>query len=83
MFAKLSKKGQITLPAEVRRLLNLRPGARVRFVIEKDAARILPAEEGIESLKGAVKVDTPQDFQAARHKAMEERSREKAPRARR
>jgi len=55
----------------------------VRFVIEKNAARILPAEGGIESLKGAVKVSAPQDFKAARHKAMEERSRGKAPRARR
>ncbi len=83
MFAKISKKGQITLPAEVRKLLNLRPGARVRFVVEKDAARILPAEGGIETLKGTVKVSAPQDFKAARHKAMEERSREKSARTRR
>ncbi|MDH7579099.1 MAG: AbrB/MazE/SpoVT family DNA-binding domain-containing protein [Bacillota bacterium] len=79
MFARISKKGQITLPAEVRKLLNLRPGARVRFVIDGDAARILPAKGGIETLKGAVKVSAPQDFKAARHKAMEERSREKSP----
>lgn len=81
MFAKISKKGQITLPAEVRKLLNLSPGARVRFVIEKDSARILPVEGGIEALKGAVKVSAPQDFKAARHRAMEERSREKYTRS--
>ncbi|MEW6446518.1 MAG: AbrB/MazE/SpoVT family DNA-binding domain-containing protein [Bacillota bacterium] len=83
MFTKISKKGQITLPAEVRKLLNLRPGRRVRFIIEKDTARILPAEGGIETLKGTVKVSAPQDFKAARHKAMEERSREKSERTRR
>ncbi|RDV82049.1 AbrB/MazE/SpoVT family DNA-binding domain-containing protein [Ammonifex thiophilus] len=81
MFARLSKKGQITLPAEVRRLLKLRPGARVRFVLEENAVRLLPVEGGIESLKGAVKVDAPQDFKAVRHRAMEERSREEASRA--
>jgi len=43
-FARLSRKGQVTLPAEVRKLLNVRSGARVRFVVEKDAARILPVE---------------------------------------
>ncbi len=83
MFAKVSKKGQITLPAEVRKLLNLRPGTRIRFVVEKDAARIVPAAGGIETLKGAVKADAPQDFKTARHKAAEERSREKVARARR
>ncbi|MEW6572381.1 MAG: AbrB/MazE/SpoVT family DNA-binding domain-containing protein [Bacillota bacterium] len=83
MFAKVSRKGQITLPAEVRKVLNLRPGARVRFVVEKDAARIVPVEGGIESLRGAVKVSAPQDFKAARHQAMEERTREKGPRTRR
>lgn len=81
MFAKVSKKGQITLPAEVRRLLKLQPGARVRFVMEENAVRLLPVEGGIVSLKGAVKVDTPQDFKVARHWTMEERGREEASRA--
>jgi len=77
------QKSQIALPADVRELLNLRPGTRVRFVVEKDAARILPAEGGIETLKGAVKVSALQDFKAARHKAMDKRSREKSAHPRR
>ncbi|MCX6090107.1 MAG: AbrB/MazE/SpoVT family DNA-binding domain-containing protein [Candidatus Atribacteria bacterium] len=83
MFARVSKKGQITIPAEVRKLLNLHPGSRVQFVAEKETARILPIEGGIETFKGAVQVTEPQDFQAARHQAMEERSSEKDTRSRR
>jgi len=83
MFARVSRKGQVTLPAEMRKLLNLHPGSRVQFVVEKDTARILPVEGGIETFRGAVQVDAPQDFKSARHKAMEERSSEKVARSRR
>jgi predicted nucleic acid-binding protein len=41
---------------------------------DRDTARIVPAEGGIETLKGAVKVSAPQDFKAARHKAMVEKN---------
>lgn len=80
MFAKLSKKGQITLPAEVRKVLNLRYGARVRFVIKEDGVRIIPGDPGIESLQGTVNVPAPQDFKAARRRVMEERTREESTR---
>jgi len=77
MFAKLSKKGQVTIPADVRRQLKLRPGARVRFQVGNDSVEILPIEGGFESLKGSVKVDTKQNFKSARHKAMEKVCRER------
>lgn len=83
MFAKVSSKGQITLPAEVRKQLNIHPGVRVQFVIEKDSVRILLVEGGIETLRGAVPASEPQDFKAVRHQAMEERISEKVASSRR
>ncbi len=78
--AKISKKGQVTLPAGVRKRLGIGPGARVLFVIDNGGVRILPAGNGIESLKGSVPASGAQDFKEARHKAMEEATRERASR---
>lgn len=81
VLAKVSRKGQITLPAEVRRRFNIGHGTYVRFVIEKDGVHIIPAEKGIEALKGSVKVSGPQDLKKAREQAMKGMTRERSSRA--
>jgi len=51
--AKVTSKGQITLPKEIRTKLGLRQGDRVRFVIEDDGrVRLLPAKRDISELVG-------------------------------
>ncbi len=75
--AKISSKGQITLPASVRKRLNVKPGEYVRFVEDGEGVRILVAENGIEYLKGCVQVSEPQDFEQARRDALQERVYEK------
>lgn len=75
--AGVSKKGQVTLPAEVRKHLNIKPGAHVYFVIEDNGVRITPAGGKIDSLKGIIKAAGPQDFTAARRQAMEEMAHER------
>jgi AbrB family looped-hinge helix DNA binding protein len=53
--AKMTSKGQITLPKEIRTKLGLRQGDRVRFVIEDDGrVRLLPAKRDISELVGIV-----------------------------
>lgn len=76
----ISKKGQVTLPAEVRKHLNIKPKSHVYFVIENDGVRVIPAKEGIESLKGILSASGPQDFKKIRHRAMEEITNERASR---
>ncbi len=74
MFARVSSKGQVTIPADLRKALNIAAGSQVRFVLENEEIRILPAKEGIESLRGTIKVPEVQDFKAIRQRVMEERS---------
>lgn len=40
--ARISSKGQVTLPVELRRNLELRPGDQVMFQLEDSSARLLP-----------------------------------------
>ena len=49
----MTTKGQITVPKEVRDRLGLRPGDRVRFIVEEDGrVQMLPAKRDISELVG-------------------------------
>jgi len=51
--AKMTSKGQITVPKDVRLKLNLKPGDRVLFIVEDDGVvRLRAANKDISSLKG-------------------------------
>ncbi len=51
--ATLSSKGQITIPADVRRSLNVDAGDRIEFVqIEPGRFELVAATESVRSLKG-------------------------------
>jgi AbrB family looped-hinge helix DNA binding protein len=53
----LTIKGQVTIPAEVRRRLGLRPGDHVGFAIEGDEVRLVRKEANIEAAFGICKTD--------------------------
>ena len=51
--ARMTSKGQITVPKDVRLKLGLKPGDRVRFLVESDGrVRLLPAKRDIGELVG-------------------------------
>lgn len=50
--ATVSSKGQVVIPSAVRRKLGLGQGSILRFVVEGDAVRLLPAAGDVRSLKG-------------------------------
>ena len=52
--ATITSRGQVTIPAEVRRKLGLTRRARVTFLIEDDAVRLVPARLTLESVVGSV-----------------------------
>ena len=53
----LTTKGQVTIPADVRRRLGLRPGDQVGFIVEGDQVRVLRQESRIEAAFGICKPD--------------------------
>jgi antitoxin PrlF len=64
MYAKITSKGQITIPREVRQQLNLEKGSIVSFTVTNGHAELTPVKDDIMALRGSVPVNTPQDFDA-------------------
>jgi antitoxin PrlF len=54
--AKLTSKGQVTIPKEVRKALGLRTGDRLVFRLHQDGTAVIKAEKvSLNSLRGAVR----------------------------
>lgn len=64
MYVRVTSKGQITIPHEVRNQLNLATGALVSVVVKNDRAELIPVEDDVMALRGSVQVNDPQDFEA-------------------
>lgn len=75
MFAKVTSKGQVTIPNEVRKKLGIGKDDTVDFIIEDDEVRLVPVRT-LKDLRGAVPARGKGDF-------TEERSRAKAAVAKR
>ena len=60
MYAKMSKKGQITIPKSIRKKLNIDKDGGVLFLVEKDEVKIkgIPAGQ-VEQLAGSLKKYAP------------------------
>ena len=70
----LTQRSQVTVPAEVRRILGLKPRDHVAFEIDGDEVRLKPVKWTLESVAGSVKPlrDGPQDFDEMIRQAKEE-----------
>ena len=69
--AKITSKGQITLPKEVRKLLNVQEGNVVVFEKENDKIVIKPART-LRDFKGLLKsINTEENFDEIRKKSQE------------
>jgi len=74
--AKLSTKGQTTIPKEVRDYLGLSPGDRVLFVIREEEVLLQPVTQTLLDLRGSIKPRRrPEDFDAVRQEVKKRVSR--------
>ena len=48
-LAKVTSKGQITIPVEIRKQLNLKPGDKVLFIEENGKITLANSSEGVNS----------------------------------
>jgi AbrB family looped-hinge helix DNA binding protein len=76
--AKLSSKGQTTIPKKVRDYLRLSPGDRVLFVVREGEVLLQPVKQTLLGLRGSVRPRRrPEDFQAVRQEVKKRVSRKR------
>lgn len=72
----VTSKGQVTIPVEIRRLLEVSPGDQVLFRVAEGSVELQPASMTLEDTFGAVApLRRPEDFAALRETAIEEHAR--------
>lgn len=67
----LTRKGQTTIPAEIRRVLDLKQGDRMEWVQEGDQVRLVPAGSVTARTAGMFKTDEPPRSAASRSSSAE------------
>lgn len=71
----ITTKGQITIPADIRRHLGVDVNDRITFVIDGDAVRLQPARYSVATAYGSVEpLMRPEDFEDRIDQVKEERA---------
>lgn len=76
--AKIGRRGQTTIPREVREWTGLAEGDRVAFVRRGDEVVLVPLRETLLSKRGSVPVSERQDFERIRSAVLADRVGERA-----
>jgi AbrB family looped-hinge helix DNA binding protein len=77
ILATLTSRGQVTVPAEVRRVLGLKPNEKIAFTIDDDQVRLRPAKFTLESAyRSVTPLNRPEDFDRMIQEAMEDHADE-------
>ena len=79
----LTSKGQMTIPKEVRKALNLQPSEKVIIVVEGNQAIIQPLKGNLLDIGGSVKMterEKPIDFKKVREEVKKRVARKVATR---
>ena len=78
IVGKVGRRGQMTVPKEIRRSLNLHEGDRIAFIRRGDEVVLQPLTDTLLDLRGSVPVEEPQDFAAIRARVVQDRARKVA-----
>ena len=62
MYARMTSKGQVTIPREIRKKLKLQKGSLIAFVLKGQQAELTQVEDDVMALKGSVRVRGRQNF---------------------
>ena len=76
MLAKVSARGQITIPKPIRQALAIKPGDSVLLIKEGNDLRIRPIHKTMFDLKGTLTLEEPMTFAEMRQKAKEHVARQ-------
>lgn len=75
---KIGRRGQITLPKEVRRKIHVEEGDQIAFIIDGGQVLIKPITQTLLDLRGSVSVSAEQDFDAVRKYVIAEQARRRS-----
>lgn len=78
--SSITSKGQVTIPADIRRLLGVAPHDKIAFVIDADQVRIAPATSVVARTAGILGSDHPKGTPAEEAVAAELAMAEEAAR---
>jgi AbrB family looped-hinge helix DNA binding protein len=79
----ITAKGQITIPADIRRHLGVDVNDRITFVVDGDDVRLQPARFSVATAYGSVEpITRPEDFEERIDQAKEERAQRAAAKLR-
>ena len=69
----VTRKGQVTIPSEIRNRLGIKPNDQVTFRVEGERVYLMPVRETLETAYGAVRpLRRPEDFQDLRDRAIQD-----------
>jgi antitoxin PrlF len=71
----IGRRGQITLPKEVRRQIHVEEGDQIAFIIDGEQVVIKPITQTLLDLRGSVPVSGEQDFDAIRKQVITKRAK--------
>lgn len=82
LHSTITSKGQVTIPADIRRLLRVGRHDKVAFLVEVDQVRLAPATSVVARTAGVLKSDvpalSPQEEKAAAEEAIAQEAEERA-----
>ena len=71
---KIGRRGQITLPSQIRQQIGLQEGDRIALVTQGDTIILRPLSKTLLDLRGSIAVSEPQDFSAIRRQVIAARA---------
>jgi AbrB family looped-hinge helix DNA binding protein len=74
---KLGRRGQITIPRDLRRYLGINEGDTIALIPKDGQAILRPVTGTLLDLRGSVPVDGKQDFEEIRQQVISERARKR------
>lgn len=78
IIGTVGRRGQMTVPRQIRRLLNLEEGDRIAFIQRGEQVILQPLTSTLLDLRGSVPVEEPQDFTAIRNQVVQNHARKVA-----
>lgn len=73
IIASITQRSQVTIPAEVMRILGAKPRGKVAFLVERGGVKLMPAAFTLETAYGSVKpISHPENLKEISRKAKEE-----------